>query len=443
MSTQETKLKAIADAIREKEGSTEPIPASAFAARILGIQTGSAFAVPLTVTVDPGAVVTAVNGSEAVSGTAGEEGVVLLTLTAPGLWTVTGTLGDVEKSTTVEVADGYSAELDILAGEVVYYGSAAPLSYARQSGASGTIGDYALFAGGYRTDTKIYVPYVDAYDSTLSRSSPTSLSKGRNYLASAAVGDFLLFAGGGCVTSSGTGDYVANVDSYDASLTRNTAVNLSKSRSSLSGASIGGYALFAGGNTSSYHNTVDVYDEALSRTSATVLSHARSNASSCGIGGHVLFAGRYTGYSSKSGAVDAYDAALTLTTLDPLSVKRYSINTAEVGNYALMVGGNSSARGFCFTIKVREVKKAWGENSPIELKSGFFDLILFLRRRLYELSALQSLSLSPGNGPAGPAGAFYAPGHEPAGPAPCPGPAGAVSGLSPGGQPGGGHRRGR
>lgn len=40
MSIQESKLKAIADAIREKEGSTEPIPANDFPARILAIPTG-------------------------------------------------------------------------------------------------------------------------------------------------------------------------------------------------------------------------------------------------------------------------------------------------------------------------------------------------------------------------------------------------------------------
>lgn len=40
MSTQETKLKAIADAIREKEGSTALIPAKDFPARILALETG-------------------------------------------------------------------------------------------------------------------------------------------------------------------------------------------------------------------------------------------------------------------------------------------------------------------------------------------------------------------------------------------------------------------
>ena len=37
MSVQETKLTAIADAIRQKEGSTGPIPAGDFAARILAL----------------------------------------------------------------------------------------------------------------------------------------------------------------------------------------------------------------------------------------------------------------------------------------------------------------------------------------------------------------------------------------------------------------------
>ena len=109
-------FKDIAHSIRQKDGSTGLIHANDFPARILTISTGGGaggFAVPLTVTVDPGAVVTAVNGSEAVSVTAGEEGVVLLTLTAPGLWTVTGTLGDVEKSTTVEVAQGYNAKFSL------------------------------------------------------------------------------------------------------------------------------------------------------------------------------------------------------------------------------------------------------------------------------------------------------------------------------------------
>lgn len=56
MSIQEEKLKAIADAIREKDGTTEPIPANDFPARIRAIETGGALPADvrtITLTADP------------------------------------------------------------------------------------------------------------------------------------------------------------------------------------------------------------------------------------------------------------------------------------------------------------------------------------------------------------------------------------------------------
>lgn len=114
MSVQETKLKAIADAIREKEGSTGPIPAGDFAARILALPGGSGtegFAVPLVVTVEQGAAVTAVQGDTTITGTSGAGGTVTLILTAPGEWTVTASLNGKQKETTVTVGNGYEAVL--------------------------------------------------------------------------------------------------------------------------------------------------------------------------------------------------------------------------------------------------------------------------------------------------------------------------------------------
>lgn len=56
MSTQETKLREIADAIREKDGTTEPIPANDFPARIRAIETGGKLpdnVHTITLTADP------------------------------------------------------------------------------------------------------------------------------------------------------------------------------------------------------------------------------------------------------------------------------------------------------------------------------------------------------------------------------------------------------
>ena len=113
MSTQEERFAQIAAAIREKDGTTAPIKALDFAARIRAISTqggGGDFAVPLVVTVDAGAVVTATHGETTVTATSGANGTATLILTAPGVWGVTAALGDKEKSTEIEVIDGYSAK---------------------------------------------------------------------------------------------------------------------------------------------------------------------------------------------------------------------------------------------------------------------------------------------------------------------------------------------
>lgn len=111
MSFQEEKLTAIADAIREKDGTTEPILANDFAARILAIKAGSDFAIPLVVSTGAGALITAVNGDITIDGTADEDGNATLILTAPGEWTVTASLDGHTNMANVTVDNGYSLEI--------------------------------------------------------------------------------------------------------------------------------------------------------------------------------------------------------------------------------------------------------------------------------------------------------------------------------------------
>ncbi len=72
-----------------------------------------------------------------------------------------------------------------------------PLSAARHALAATTVGDYALFGGG---DTPVS-NVVDAYDTSLTRTTPTALSVARGYLAATTVGNYALF-GGGWTTSN-------------------------------------------------------------------------------------------------------------------------------------------------------------------------------------------------------------------------------------------------
>ena len=70
-----------------------------------------------------------------------------------------------------------------------------------------TVGNYALFGGGYNgTD---YLSTVDAYDTSLTRTTPTALSVARDGLSATTVGNYALFGGG----YNGT-DRLSTVDAY-------------------------------------------------------------------------------------------------------------------------------------------------------------------------------------------------------------------------------------
>ena len=83
-------------------------------------------------------------------------------------------------------------------GELAYYGTIATLSKVRSELAATTVGDYALFGGGVGST---YYNTVDAYDASLTRTSPTALSKARYELAATTVGDYALFGGGESATN--------------------------------------------------------------------------------------------------------------------------------------------------------------------------------------------------------------------------------------------------
>ena len=92
-----------------------------------------------------------------------------------------------------------------------YYGAITPLSAARYNLAATTVGNYALFGGGYG-DTG-YENTVDAYNTSLTRSTPTVLSVVRESLAATTVGNYALFGGGYGSSPS----YKNTVDAYYSS----------------------------------------------------------------------------------------------------------------------------------------------------------------------------------------------------------------------------------
>lgn len=115
-------------------------------------------------------------------------------------------------------------------------------------------GDYAVFIGSSRSD---------AYDKNLTKVSGSALSLKRSGVAAVTLDQYGLCAGGWVNyqdSPDGIGRDTDVVDVYDASLTRQTITSMSIGRNG-TGAVIGDYALFAGGNsdTSIDSSTVDVY----------------------------------------------------------------------------------------------------------------------------------------------------------------------------------------
>ena len=95
---------------------------------------------------------------------------------------------------------------------------------------------------------------MDAYDTSLTRSTPTALSTARYVLAAGSVGDYVLFGGGYTVS-----EVSSVVDAYNTSLTRSTPTALSTARYNPAAGSVGNYALFGGGYTGSASAVVDAY----------------------------------------------------------------------------------------------------------------------------------------------------------------------------------------
>ena len=269
----------------------------------------------------------------------------------------------------------YSAELE-------KYGMAAALSAARYDVRTATVGNYALFAGGLKPGL-FSVKTVDAYNTSLTKSTPAELPWERGYHASAAIGGYALFAGGEERTTSGSqfmrstdvynasltlsrapylsdsggvlnmgaavvgnyalfaggmadgrGNLSLEVNVYDTSLTHTMATNLNgKPREYVRGASVGNYALFAGGKDTYYgYYNVDAYDASLTRTAAPYLSRSDNRDAAATVGDYAVFAG-------STDHADIYDASLTRTAAAILSVARTGLAATTVGNYAIFSGG--------------------------------------------------------------------------------------------------------
>ena len=143
--------------------------------------------------------------------------------------------------------------------------STAELSEARINPAAASAGNKIFFAGGCPLNSGLCETpsaVVDVYDGSTNTWSTTNLAEARIGLAGASVGDTALFAGG--YTFPG---FSSRVDFYNSTLNSWTVGSLSEGREGLVATTMGTKVFFAGGavafgNTPAYSRKVDIYDNA-------------------------------------------------------------------------------------------------------------------------------------------------------------------------------------
>lgn len=234
------------------------------------------------------------------------------------------------------------------------------LSERRGAGAGLSTGTYALIGGGVGYSENVSNPIssaVDAYDASLARIIVGTLDHRRRY-GVAMAGSNAIFAGGGYGSSNYGSNYsISTVHCYSAELVKSTLSSLSQARSMLAGASIGKkYAAFFGGASSvhygtsqgsiTYYNTIDIYDDSLVKVYSGNVSAAKKVRSPAGgtLGDNAIFVGGAYEYSYETDESTEWSLAY------PTQAFAYDENLLykSLDGISIDEGGSAIVGDYCF-----------------------------------------------------------------------------------------------
>lgn len=244
------------------------------------------------------------------------------------------------------------------ATEPEYWGETSqPLSVARSVPHGSSIGNYALFGGGYISNSSGYVTSfktVDVYDDKLTAVSGVELSQKNMQHSAISNNNYAFFYKGGNVGREGKGDtwtFIYSIDVFDKSLTKTTIDDSGNTAAwSVSSVSLGGYALFAGGFMRSASGSYDVsaavyaYNESLTKTSLESMDDTKYASISVTVGNYALFIGgskyypAHGGYIGNINDIQVYNSSLTkvsVTFSNTWNIENLYDGAATAGNYAV------------------------------------------------------------------------------------------------------------
>ena len=269
------------------------------------------------------------------------------------------------------IAKLWYADLEKLYALLNWGTTADALSASKYGMAAGSVGDYAIFAGGstnmlnLANSTMTFSQTVDAYNSSLVRFSLSDLSSNISYPGVATLGSQMIIAGGMSAASNAgflgaqrtTTTVLSTTKYYNSSAVISSGQSLSTGRVGLKGDIIGNYALFAGGNLRTYDSTtasfsavVEAFTSAsVKTTSPSSLQTGVSKVASCHSDDYVIFAGGISsgvdpqGYVSSTSSitginyVTAYNTSLVKTNAPNLTYSECYPSAARAGDYLLVV----------------------------------------------------------------------------------------------------------
>lgn len=250
------------------------------------------------------------------------------------------------------------------------------ISSARQTIASATVGQKAIFAGGRVGN--VISGVVDIYDDATGVWSTDTLPVPRTAAAGAAIGKYALFAGGAISASTPS----AVVDILDTETMTWSSVNLSQARSGAAATTVGDIVLIAGGNAGSLFvpiasDVVDIYDAAIGTPdnpaawSTATLSVARGGVAAASAGGRAIFVGGINSNAVAQSVVDIYDGATRLWSVGPpLSQARSAPASASNGTRAYFAGGVLSQTAISDVVDIYDaVSSTWSTEKLSEPRS--------------------------------------------------------------------------
>lgn len=214
----------------------------------------------------------------------------------------------------------------------------------RRTGAQGASNDNYLLIGGGSYQTNHY-DSVETFNKSLTRGSAPNLTRTGGFRAAGNFGEYAVFANG--TTQGGSATYWTEVDFYNNDLTKSTSTSLRTSKTD--GARTKTHFVVAGGtNYDGYRNTVAGFSsDFVCHTPTTGLSQKRISlgAATVGDGDYVIFAGgTRSSDAAKVADVDAFNTDLTRTVATSLQQARTDLinSCVTLGGYAIIAGGEIS-----------------------------------------------------------------------------------------------------